>query len=143
VAGQSSAHGGCWVQGRVAPLHQADLGDIADGPRWVRRGGKKGISMKIGRNDPCHCGSGQKYKKCHAAKDEAAHAAEVAAQAAASAEAAKLAEAAQAAEDAQAAASGKAKGVAAGASARGAAKVGLKPKAAPPPGPSPIRRRAV
>jgi hypothetical protein len=21
--------------------------------------------MKIGRNDPCHCGSGVKYKKCH------------------------------------------------------------------------------
>ena len=21
--------------------------------------------MKVGRNDPCHCGSGQKYKKCH------------------------------------------------------------------------------
>lgn len=21
--------------------------------------------MKIGRNDPCHCGSGKKYKKCH------------------------------------------------------------------------------
>ncbi|MFO1540769.1 MAG: SEC-C metal-binding domain-containing protein, partial [Chloroflexota bacterium] len=20
---------------------------------------------KVGRNDPCHCGSGQKYKKCH------------------------------------------------------------------------------
>ncbi|MGA8017401.1 MAG: SEC-C metal-binding domain-containing protein [Desulfobacterales bacterium] len=20
---------------------------------------------KIGRNDPCHCGSGVKYKKCH------------------------------------------------------------------------------
>jgi hypothetical protein len=20
---------------------------------------------KLGRNDPCHCGSGQKYKKCH------------------------------------------------------------------------------
>jgi len=20
---------------------------------------------KIGRNDPCHCGSGKKYKKCH------------------------------------------------------------------------------
>lgn len=19
----------------------------------------------IGRNEPCHCGSGQKYKKCH------------------------------------------------------------------------------
>jgi preprotein translocase subunit SecA len=21
--------------------------------------------VKIGRNDPCHCGSGQKYKQCH------------------------------------------------------------------------------
>lgn len=28
--------------------------------------------MKIGRNDPCHCGSGNKYKKCCVAKDEAA-----------------------------------------------------------------------
>jgi preprotein translocase subunit SecA len=25
-----------------------------------------------GRNDPCHCGSGKKYKKCCLAKDEAA-----------------------------------------------------------------------
>jgi preprotein translocase subunit SecA len=22
---------------------------------------------KIGRNDPCYCGSGQKFKKCHGA----------------------------------------------------------------------------
>ena len=22
---------------------------------------------KVGRNDPCHCGSGKKFKKCHAA----------------------------------------------------------------------------
>ena len=26
---------------------------------------------KLGRNDPCWCGSGKKYKKCHMAKDEA------------------------------------------------------------------------
>ena len=26
---------------------------------------------KIGRNDPCLCGSGQKYKNCHMAADEA------------------------------------------------------------------------
>ena len=26
---------------------------------------------KIGRNDPCWCGSGKKYKKCHLASDEA------------------------------------------------------------------------
>ena len=25
-----------------------------------------------GRNDPCHCGSGKKYKLCHLNKDEAA-----------------------------------------------------------------------
>jgi SEC-C motif len=24
-----------------------------------------------GRNDPCHCGSGKKYKACHLAADEA------------------------------------------------------------------------
>lgn len=22
---------------------------------------------KLGRNDPCHCGSGKKFKKCHGA----------------------------------------------------------------------------
>ncbi len=26
--------------------------------------------MKVGRNDPCHCGSGKKYKKCCLPKDE-------------------------------------------------------------------------
>ena len=25
--------------------------------------------MSLGRNDPCHCGSGRKYKKCHEAQD--------------------------------------------------------------------------
>lgn len=25
---------------------------------------------KIGRNDPCACGSGKKYKRCHGAKAE-------------------------------------------------------------------------
>lgn len=29
-------------------------------PEPVRRSGPK-----IGRNDPCHCGSGKKLKKCH------------------------------------------------------------------------------
>lgn len=51
--------------------------------------------MKIGRNDPCHCGSGQKYKKCHLAKDDAARSAELA-------EAAATAAAAQAKADADA-----------------------------------------
>ena len=48
--------------------------------------------LKTGRNEPCPCGSGKKYKKCHRAEDEsAAHAdarkREEAAQAAAAASA--------------------------------------------------------
>jgi len=30
--------------------------------------------MKLGRNDPCHCGSGRKYKHCHYNDDRAAEA---------------------------------------------------------------------
>lgn len=44
--------------------------------------------MNVGRNDPCPCGSGQKYKKCCAAKDEAATTARLAAEAEAAAKAA-------------------------------------------------------
>ena len=36
--------------------------------------------MKLGRNDVCHCGSAQKYKKCCAGKDAAARSAELLAQ---------------------------------------------------------------
>ena len=25
------------------------------------------VTPKLGRNDPCHCGSGRKFKKCHGA----------------------------------------------------------------------------
>ncbi len=35
-------------------------------PVTVRREGKK-----VGRNDPCPCGSGKKYKKCHMGRDQA------------------------------------------------------------------------
>lgn len=44
---------------------------------------------KIGRNDPCPCGSGNKYKRCCLAKDEAASLAASQARQAASAERAK------------------------------------------------------
>jgi preprotein translocase subunit SecA len=39
---------------RVAPLN-------ARGPV------KQATSDKVGRNDPCPCGSGKKYKRCHGA----------------------------------------------------------------------------
>jgi preprotein translocase subunit SecA len=38
---------------------QLSHGDEGDRPAPVKREGRK-----IGRNDPCPCGSGKKYKKC-------------------------------------------------------------------------------
>jgi len=29
------------------------------------------LGPNLGRNDPCHCGSGKKYKQCHLVADEA------------------------------------------------------------------------
>lgn len=59
-----------------------------------------------GRNDPCHCGSGKKYKHCCLAKDEAAERQKRAAaeKAASATESAAAAEAAPAAESGEAAA---------------------------------------
>jgi hypothetical protein len=34
------------------------------------------VQANLGRNDPCHCGSGKKYKQCHLAEDEAKERAE-------------------------------------------------------------------
>ncbi|MBW3565630.1 MAG: preprotein translocase subunit SecA [Acidobacteria bacterium] len=48
---------------RVAPPRQENLSYSAppkEAPAPIRRQG-----AKIGRNDPCPCGSGKKYKKCH------------------------------------------------------------------------------
>jgi preprotein translocase subunit SecA len=48
----------------------------ADGPNGATRparagatpvGTRVGAAQKVGRNDPCPCGSGKKYKKCHGA----------------------------------------------------------------------------
>ena len=32
--------------------------------------GKTAPEIKLGRNDPCWCGSGEKYKRCHMTADE-------------------------------------------------------------------------
>jgi len=44
----------------------ADLCDLTEQRRYavetIRR-----ATPKLGRNDPCHCGSGRKYKQCHGA----------------------------------------------------------------------------
>jgi hypothetical protein len=89
--------------------------------------------MRLGRNDPCHCGSGKKYKKCHEAADAAKESADLAA-AHAKAEAARLA---AEAEDPDAAAEAKKVG------SRSAASAASRPKERITTAANPIRRRAV
>ena len=49
----------------------AEFGGGGGTPRPARTGGDDVIKTvrrdepKVGRNDPCPCGSGKKYKKCH------------------------------------------------------------------------------
>jgi methionyl aminopeptidase len=87
--------------------------------------------MKIGRNDPCHCGSGQKYKKCHLAADDLERAA-----------AAKAAtESAPVAEEAPAEAAPTTPRP--NAVARPATTIGGRAKLPAAPPPPPARRRAV
>jgi len=42
----------------------------ADRPMRRAMGTIRRERPKIGRNDPCWCGSGKKYKKCHMAADQ-------------------------------------------------------------------------
>ena len=96
--------------------------------------------MKPGRNDPCHCGSGKKYKKCHETADAAKDSAELAALQA-------KAEEARAAEEAEAAANPKAAAAAAAAAkkatSRNTGSAGHKPKERIATAANPIRRGAV
>ncbi len=96
--------------------------------------------MKIGRNDPCHCGSGQKYKKCHLPKDDAAKSAELAAAVAAAAAKAKADEEAEAA-DKEAEAGGTP--VADRAAARTKDAAGVRPRTPAPTQAPAFRRKSV
>jgi uncharacterized protein YecA (UPF0149 family) len=42
-----------------------DAGGGTAGPSGGARPGYTPTGERIGRNDPCWCGSGAKYKKCH------------------------------------------------------------------------------
>ena len=46
-------------------LDQARMAGAADGGEAVKT---RRVGEKVGRNDPCPCGSGKKYKKCHGAE---------------------------------------------------------------------------
>ncbi|MDY0223105.1 MAG: SEC-C metal-binding domain-containing protein [Desulfobacterium sp.] len=45
------------------PEDMSDLEKLLNPPQLVK-------SVKIGRNDPCPCGSGKKYKKCCGASNQ-------------------------------------------------------------------------
>ena len=62
VAARAPAHGRDWVSSRRAAAGAAK-------PQTVKRD-----KPKVGRNDPCWCGSGKKYKNCHLRSDEEAQA---------------------------------------------------------------------
>ena len=59
----------------AAPMSESDvpMPSGPGGPQPARVGGDDVIKTfrreepKVGRNDPCPCGSGRKYKKCHGA----------------------------------------------------------------------------
>ena len=56
---------------RLQAVHEeARAMGYSGNPEEARTAGKKQpvkVEEKIGRNDPCPCGSGKKYKKCHGA----------------------------------------------------------------------------
>lgn len=50
------------------PVETAQFANPAEKPNVVKKPASAKASVgkaKLGRNDPCHCGSGKKYKKCH------------------------------------------------------------------------------
>lgn len=52
-----------WVETHKAEMEGNGASkEAAPAAPYVRPG------PKIGRNDPCHCGSGKKFKKCHGAR---------------------------------------------------------------------------
>ena len=51
--------------------HQHGSSEKQGGGSVVHRGGTyTRTALKVGRNDPCPCGSGKKFKKCHYGKEE-------------------------------------------------------------------------
>jgi preprotein translocase subunit SecA len=48
-----------------AESSNSTYGDAADGGKPKKQQTVRRDKPKVGRNDPCPCGSGKKYKKCH------------------------------------------------------------------------------
>jgi preprotein translocase subunit SecA len=63
IAGAEAIAAAGGGSGAVATSAVGGGGAVATGPRQIVKSDKE----NIGRNDPCWCGSGKKYKKCHGA----------------------------------------------------------------------------
>ncbi|MBO7405469.1 MAG: SEC-C domain-containing protein [Clostridia bacterium] len=50
---------------RVEVAKPVSEGFAGGGPKAVKRPIRVDKTQKVGRNDPCPCGSGKKYKNCH------------------------------------------------------------------------------
>lgn len=73
--GQLHSHQAFIAQQEAAVAYQEQMSQA--GYQMVQRDQGKGVELrrempKVGRNDPCPCGSGKKYKHCHLRQDVAA-----------------------------------------------------------------------
>ena len=68
-AGQSAGGGTVSVSASSVPSEQSITSTIAAGSALTQQAQNESVSdhPKVGRNDPCWCGSGKKFKKCHGA----------------------------------------------------------------------------
>jgi preprotein translocase subunit SecA len=53
------------VEGRTGPVRNVRRDDGRTVRPVAAGGGTYVAEERVGRNDPCHCGSGQKFKRCH------------------------------------------------------------------------------
>jgi len=73
VAAQPANGGGTDAAAQMRIMHERAkrAAEAAAAARAARDAPRRELP-KIGRNDPCHCGSGKKYKNCHMKEDQAA-----------------------------------------------------------------------
>lgn len=57
-----------WEQSAEMDIETANMRQGIDAKEFAGSPQMKLVSKRVGRNDPCPCGSGRKYKKCHLGK---------------------------------------------------------------------------
>jgi preprotein translocase subunit SecA len=63
----SAGSAGAGAENGAESAGSSTYGDAADGGKQEKQQTVRRTEPKVGRNDPCPCGSGKKYKKCHGA----------------------------------------------------------------------------